>query len=82
MAVLLGMLVPRANTGGALVGLAAGAAGLAFVSTCTEVHGWWYGIFTCLPAFLVGVAASYLFSPPCTEQLKGLAFGTSRKETP
>ncbi len=79
---LLGMLVPRANTGGALVGLAAGAAGLAFVSTCTEVHGWWYGIFTCLPAFLVGVAASYLFSPPCTEQLKGLAFGTSRKETP
>jgi len=79
---LLGMLVPRANTVGALVGLAAGSASLAFVWTCTEMDGWWYGAYTCLPAFLVGVAASYLLPPPRSDQLKGLAFGKSSKETP
>jgi SSS family solute:Na+ symporter len=71
---LMGMLVPRANTGGALAGLAAGSASLAYVWTQTEVAGWWYGAFTCLPAFAVGVAASHLFPAPQQEQLKGLAW--------
>lgn len=79
---LLGMLVPRANAGGALVGLVAGSASLAFVWTCTDMHAWWYGVYTCLPAFLVGVAASYLLPPPRSDQLRGLAFAKSTKETP
>jgi len=79
---LLGMLVPRANTAGALAGLVAGSASLAFVWTCTEMHAWWYGVFTCLPAFVVGVAVSYLFPPPRFDQLQGLAFARSERETP
>ncbi|MFH1920229.1 MAG: sodium/solute symporter [Planctomycetota bacterium] len=70
---LVGMLVRRANTGGALVGLAAGAMSLAFVWTQTSIHGWWYGAYTCLPTFGVGVLASYLFRPPRLAQLRGLA---------
>ncbi|MFH1269161.1 MAG: hypothetical protein ABIK89_25820, partial [Planctomycetota bacterium] len=70
---LMGMLVRRANTGGAVVGLAAGAVSLAFVWTQTSIHGWWYGAYTCLPTFGVGVLASYLFRPPRLAQLRGLA---------
>ena len=71
---LMGMLVPRANTGGAMVGLLAGAASLMYVWTQTDICGWWYGAFTCVPAFVVGVGASYLFPAPRQEQLKGLAW--------
>ena len=74
---LLGMLVPRANTGGALVGLATGAASLAIVWACTDIHGWWYGLFTCTPVFFVGAAASYLFPPPRPESSRGLVCGNN-----
>ncbi|MHC4179397.1 MAG: sodium:solute symporter family transporter [Planctomycetota bacterium] len=70
---LMGMLVSRANTAGAITGLCAGAASLAFVWTQTDIHGWWYGAYTCLPTFGVGVLASYIFRPPRPDQLKGLA---------
>jgi Na+/proline symporter len=71
---LMGMLIPRANTAGALVGLAAGAVSLAFVWTQTDVHGWWYGAYTCLPTFGVGVLASYLFPKPAPGKMRGLAY--------
>jgi SSS family solute:Na+ symporter len=70
---LLGMLVPRANAGGAVVGLMAGAVCLACVWTQTKVSGWWYGAFTCLPAFFVGWLASYAFDCPRTDQMRGVA---------
>jgi Na+/proline symporter len=73
---LMGMLVPRANTAGALVGLASGALSLAFVWTCTDIHGWWYGTYTCLPTFGVGVLASYLFPPPRSEQMRGVVYAS------
>ena len=69
---LMGMLVRRANTAGAAVGLAAGALCLALVWTRTDISAWWYGAYTCLPTFGVGVLASYLFRPPRPDQLKGL----------
>lgn len=71
---LMGLLVPRANAGGAVVGLAAGAVGLAAAWTRSDVSGWWYGAFTCLPTFVMGVAASCLFPRPRPEQRRGLAF--------
>ncbi len=71
---LLGMLMPRANTGGAIVGLVAGAACLAYIWTQTPVSGWWYGAYTCLSAFAAGAVASLLFPGPRPEQLKGLAW--------
>jgi Na+/proline symporter len=71
---LMGLLVPRANTGGALVGLVAGSASLACAWTQTDISGWWFGAYTCLPTFGVGCLASYLFPPPRPEQLAGLFF--------
>ncbi len=71
---LLGLLVPRANAPGALVGLVAGAAVLAVVLVWTKVPHWWYGAFTCLPAFFVGWLASYAFSPPPPEKMRGVVY--------
>ena len=71
---LMGMLVPRANAWGALVGLASGSVSLAVVWTQTAIPHWWYGLVTCVGTFVVGSAASYLFDPPRPEQLEGLVF--------
>ena len=74
---LLGMFVPRANAPGAFLGLLAGAASVAGVITWTGIPHWWYGAYTSLPTFGVGVLASYLFRPPRADQLKGLGFKRS-----
>jgi SSS family solute:Na+ symporter len=74
---LIGLLVRRGNTQGALVGLVAGSISLAVVWTKTDIHAWWYGAFTCLPVFVCGSLASYLFPPPREEQLTGLVFSKS-----
>jgi SSS family solute:Na+ symporter len=71
---LLGMLVPRANAAGACVGLIAGAAVLAGVIVRTNVPHWWYGAFTCFPAFFVGWLASYAFRPPPPEKMRGVVY--------
>lgn len=76
---LLGMFVPHANAPGALVGLAVGIACLAIVWGWTEIPHWWYGAFTCLPTFAVGVLASYAFPQPRPEQMKGLVFGNEKR---
>jgi Na+/proline symporter len=67
----LGIFVRRANTPGAVIGLLAGAAGLAVVAF-TSVSPFWYGAFTCVPTFLVGVLASLLFRAPEPQRLAGL----------
>jgi len=74
---LLGLLVPRANGAGALIGLLAGAATLGAVILWTHVPHWWYGAFTCFPALLVGWLASYAFDPPRPEQMRGVAYRSS-----
>jgi Na+/proline symporter len=68
---LLGMLVPRANTGGAAVGLLAGAAAL-LVAVQTPLSHWWYGAVTSVPTFAVGALASLLFAPPPEHKVRGL----------
>ena len=74
---LLGLLVPRANGAGALLGLLAGAGTLGAVILWTDVPHWWYGAFTCFPALLVGWLASYAFDPPRPEQMRGVAYRSS-----
>jgi Na+/proline symporter len=69
---LMGMFLSRANTRGALVGLVAGVVHLVIVWKCTNIAGWWYGAFTCLPVFVYGGLASWFFPPPRPEQLRGL----------
>ncbi len=71
---LLGMLVKRANPGGALIGLAAGSMVLAVA--WKHVGGQWYGAFTCLPTILVGWISSYWFTPPARRQVEGLMIGS------
>jgi len=69
---LLGMFVPRANTGGTWLGVASGIACLAAVAAATEVPAWWYGACACLPTVVVGTLASFAFAPPRADQLQGL----------
>ena len=69
---LIGMFSRRANAGGAIVGLVAGMITLIIVWTSTSIAGWWYGLFTCLPVVVVGMAASYCFPQPSPSSLQGL----------
>ncbi|MEA1952405.1 MAG: hypothetical protein U9N87_13580, partial [Planctomycetota bacterium] len=71
---LIGMFIPRANAGGAIVGLVAGMISLICIWSLTFVSGWWYGLFTSLPVVVAGTAASYLFPRPRPEQLRGMFF--------
>ncbi|MBN2292308.1 MAG: sodium/solute symporter [Pirellulales bacterium] len=71
---LIGMFIPGANAGGAIVGLVAGMISLICIWSLTSVSGWWYGFFTSVPVIFVGTAASYLFPRPRQEQLRGMFF--------
>jgi SSS family solute:Na+ symporter len=77
---LLGVLIPWSNPSGVLCGLIAAAACLMIVWGVEawqgiEISHWWYGAFTCVPTFVVGVLASRLFPRPQREQIEGLVFG-------
>jgi SSS family transporter len=65
---VLGMAFRRANTGGAVCGLLAGAAGIAFVLLCPSAPAWWSGAFAFFPTLLVGRLASGFFPPPSPAQ--------------
>ncbi|MCL4205029.1 MAG: hypothetical protein KJ000_21320 [Pirellulaceae bacterium] len=69
---LLGIFVPRTNSAGVLIGLAAGAACTIFAILKTEIPGWWYGACSVFPTFLVGMLASYFFSPPSAGDANGV----------
>lgn len=77
---LLGTLMPRANAPGAMLGLIAGFISLAVVFP-TNVAAAYYGAFTFLPTFLVGVLGSLIFPPPPAEKVLGLLVHPSRPVT-
>ena len=77
---LVGMLVPTANTGGALVGLGCGTLTLILLWHSVDVN--WYGAVTCLPTLLVGWLASYFFPRPSQRQIRGLVIGRGRLGCP
>ena len=72
---LLGMLVPRANAIGAILGVSAGVVALIFVFIFQFVPNWWYGAFACFPTLAVGWLGSYLGEPPTDQQRTGLVGG-------
>lgn len=76
---LLGMLSRRTNTGGVLIGVAAGIVALT-VALLSPISDWWFGAATCLPTLLVGWLASYAFAPPPPETIRGLVIGTADVE--
>lgn len=61
---LLGMLVRRANAGGALAGMAGGLVVVFLVSVLTKVAGMWFGAISSLSAFGIGWVASLLGARP------------------
>jgi len=67
---LLGMLTRRANLPGVLIGFVAGLACLASVWIFTDIPTWWFGAFTLVPTFVVGVIASGFFPAPPESMLK------------
>lgn len=69
---VLGMAFSRANTGGAVCGLLAGAAGIAFVMASPSIPAWWSGAFAFTPTLLIGRLASGFFPPPTPAQRRGL----------
>lgn len=69
---VLGMFSARANSGGAAIGLAAGAIGVAFCWLYPGIPAWWCGAFAFTPTLLIGRLASELFPPPTAEQRRGL----------
>lgn len=78
---LLGALVRRANAPGAMLGLVAGVVSLVLVFP-TAISPWWYGAFTCVPTFVVGVLASLSFPAPPAGKVHGLlAWGRQESST-
>ncbi|MCE9533320.1 MAG: sodium/solute symporter [Planctomycetes bacterium] len=67
---LLGLMVPRANSAGVLIGLAIGLSVVGVLFLTTNVAAWWYGFFAFIPTFVVGAAASLFF--PKTKMDAGL----------
>lgn len=75
---LLGMLSPRANTPGALIGLAGGI--LFFgVAKAAGMSFWYDGACTTTATLFVGLFASLLFPPPSEKQLQGVEVGNAGK---
>ena len=58
---LLGLLVKRANTFSATIGMFAGGIGV-FAAVGFQVSHWWYGAFASIPVFCVGSVAAFLSS--------------------
>ncbi len=79
---LLGMLVRRANLQGVLTGFSAGLACLAGVWIFTDIPTWWFGAFTIVPTFVVGVIASGFFPAPPESMLKNTLLRERRQRIP
>jgi Na+/proline symporter len=67
---LLGMLIPRVNLPGILIGLAVGLICLALVWILTDIPKWWFGAFTIVPTFIAGAIASLFFPKPAESALE------------
>ena len=69
---LLGILVPRVNGQGALVGGLLGFATISTVGLATPINLFWYAPIGCLTTFVAGAAVSQFFEPPSEKQTTGL----------
>ncbi len=74
---LLGILVKRATSRGALLGWLAGVAVLVPICFATKVSFLWYAMIGCLVTMLAGTLLSLLEPPPGPEQTQGLTWGSA-----
>jgi SSS family transporter len=72
---LLGMLVRRVTATGALIGMLCGFASAMYFWRGTEIASLWYGLFSLLVVFAVGIVASLLTPAPEADRTRGLIFG-------
>jgi SSS family solute:Na+ symporter len=76
---LMGMFIPHANPQGVLIGLAVGTVCLVLVWALTDIPKWWFGAFTIVPTFIMGVIASLFFPKPPDSALQNTLL-TGQKE--
>jgi Na+/proline symporter len=86
---MMGMLLPRVNTLGAVIGLGAGLFVFLLIRLLLprlspdaleqlgslaglKNNTWWDGMFTTIPAVVMGMLVSLLGAPPREDQLTGL----------
>ncbi len=91
---MMGMLLPRVNTLGAVAGLGAGLFVFLLIRLLLprlspdvleqlgslaglKNNTWWDGMFTTIPAVVIGMLVSLLGAPPRADQLKGLLLRSS-----
>jgi Na+/proline symporter len=67
---LLGMLIPRVNLPGVLIGPGAGLICVALVWIFTDIPKWWFGAFAIVPTFIAAIIGSLFFPPPPESALK------------
>jgi len=72
---LLGMLVRRVTATGALFGMLCGFGSAVYFWRGTDIASLWYGIFSLIVVFVVGILVSLLESPPDADRTRGLIFG-------
>jgi len=77
---LLGMLIPRTNLPGILIGLTVGLVCLTLVWIFTDIPKWWFGAFTIVPTFIVGAMASLFFPRPPESALVDTLLRSGKKE--
>lgn len=73
---LLGILLPRANGAGSLLGGIAGFGATMAVGLATSINLYWYAPIGCLVSVCCGAALSLLFPAPTGEKLDGLTLRT------
>jgi Na+/proline symporter len=71
---LLGMLIPRSNQNGVLIGLGAGLSSVVSAWALLDIPNWWLGAFAIVPTFIVALLASYFFSRPNRQALTGTIY--------
>lgn len=72
---LMGMLVRRVTARGALYGMLAGFGSALYFWLGTGIASLWYGVFSLVVVFAVGILCSLFEPAPPRDRLKGLIFG-------
>ena len=73
---LLGIMAPRANSAGALIGGAVGFTLACAVSLQTSLNFLWYAPVGCIATVVFGVLASHLWPSPPEEKVRGLTLAS------
>ena len=69
---LMGTVLKRVNTGGAIIGGVLGMAGVVLIGIYTPISYWWYSPIGCCLTMGIGYISSFFFPRPEEEKLRGL----------